>query len=405
MPSAARPPRVAVVPDLTIAPIFLDGFATLPLAPEAREAMLDAWALPGNAGSPNASGERAAQIIANARADIAALIGAAPAEIIFTSGATEANNLAILGIAHLDIAQSAGRHRIVVSSVEHKAVLEPAYILAGQGFEVVVIPVDRHGRIDLRRLEALVDERTLLVSVMMVNNETGVVQPVSQAASIAHAAGALFHTDAAQAVGKIAINVLDFEVDYLSLSAHKCYGPMGVGALYCAASAPAPKPLIYGGGQQNAVRPGTEPVALIAGFGAAAKVAMTSLSVDASRGRAFIGALLDRLAQHQIRFERITGNRPVVPASAAISIQGISGDDLCAMVARHVSLSTGSACSSGQLKTSHVLEKMELSDDDARSVIRIYCHRYLTENDVEAAATHIIAAVARSRVATGEVRQ
>ncbi|WP_323493999.1 cysteine desulfurase family protein [Sphingomonas sp. 10B4] len=390
---------------MTITPIFLDGFATLPLAPEARDAMLAAWTFPGNAGSPNGSGERAARIIADARADVAALIGAAPAEIIFTSGATEANNLAILGIAHSALARNSSRRRIVVSSVEHKAVLEPANILAGRGFDVVVAPVDQYGRVDLPRLESLVDECTLLVSVMMVNNETGVVQPVSEVASITHAAGALFHTDAAQAGGKVAIDVLELDVDYLSLSAHKCYGPMGVGALYCAAGAPTPEPLIYGGGQQNAVRPGTEPVALIAGFGAAAKMAMVALCEDASRGRTLIGALLDRLAQQQIRFERITGDRPVVPASAAIRLEDVNGDDLCAMVARNVSLSTGSACTAGQVRVSHVLERMGLSDVDARSVVRIYCHRYLTERDIDAAAAHIIAAIVRSRVATGEVRQ
>jgi len=180
---------------------------------------------------------------------------------------------------------------------------------------------------------------------------------------------------------------------------------MGVGALYCAAGATTPEPLIFGGGQQGAVRPGTEPVALIAGFGAAAKVAMAAINQNASHGRKLIDALLDRLAKRQIRFERITGDRPVVPASAAIMIQGIDGDDLCAMVAHNVSLSTGSACTAGQVRTSHVLETMGFSDKEARSVVRIYCHRYLSDNDIEAAATHIIAAVERSRVATGEVRQ
>lgn len=390
---------------MKIAPIFLDGFATLPLAPEARDAMLAAWALPGNAGSQNGSGERAARIIDDARADVAALIGAASAEIIFTSGATEANNLVVLGIAQSALAQSTSRRRIVVSSVEHKAIIEPASVLAGRGFDVVAAPVDRYGRVDLPQLESLVDESTLLVSVMMVNNETGVVQPVSEAASIAHAAGALFHTDAAQAGGKIAIDVLELNVDYLSLSAHKCYGPMGVGALYCAAGAPTPAPLIYGGGQQNAVRPGTEPVALIAGFGAAAKAAMAALSEDAIRGALLIGVLLDRLAQQQIQFERVTGDRPVVPASAAIRLHDMGGDDLCAMVARNVSLSTGSACNAGQIKSSHVLEKMGFSDKVARSVIRIYCHRYLTKHEIEAAAAHIIDVIARFRVVTGEVRQ
>ena len=386
-------------------PIFLDGFATLPLAPEARDAMLAAWALPGNAGSANGSGERAARIIAAARSDVAALIGAGPAEIIFTSGATEANNLAILGVAQAASAQNRERRRVIVSSVEHKAVLEPANILARQGFEIVVAPVDRYGRLDLTRFEALVDERTILVSLMMANNETGVIQPIAEAAAMAHSTGALFHTDAAQAAGKVAIDVLALDVDYLSLSAHKCYGPMGVGALYCAAGTPTPEPLIFGGGQQGAVRPGTEPVALIAGFGAAAKVAMATIDQNARHGRHLIDALLDGLAKQQIRFKRITGDRPVAPASAAIMIQGVDGDDLCAMVARNVSLSTGSACTAGQIRTSHVLETMGFSDEEARSVVRIYCHRYLSDSDIEEATAHIIAAVDRSRVATGEVRQ
>lgn len=387
------------------APIFLDGFSTLPLAPEARDAMLEAWMLPGNAGSANGSGERAARIVADARAEVAALVGAGPAEIIFTSGATEANNLAILGVARAASAQRAGRRRIIISAIEHKAVLEPANSLTKNGFEVVVAPVDRQGYLDLTRFEALVNEQTLLVSVMMVNNETGAIQPIAEAAAIAHAAGALFHTDAAQAAGKVAIDVLDLDVDYLSLSAHKCYGPMGVGALFCAAGAPTPAALVHGGGQQGAVRPGTEPVALLAGFGAAAKVAAKTITEDGRHGSQMVDNLLDRLAKQQIRFVRITGDRPVVPASAAIMFPGVDSDNLCAKLARTVSISTGSACTSGQLRTSHVLENMSFSEEEARTVVRIYCHRYLSDDELGDAAGHIITAMKRSRVATGEVRQ
>jgi cysteine desulfurase len=390
---------------MAAAPIFLDGFSTLPLAPEARDAMCEAWTVPGNAGSSNGSGERAARIIVDARAQVAALIGAAPAEVVFTSGATEANNLAIIGVSHSASAERPGRRRIVISSIEHKAVVEPALSLTREGYEVVIAPVDRHGYLDLAAFAGLLDEQTLLASVMMVNNETGAVQPVAEAAAMAHAAGALFHTDAAQAAGKIAIDVLDLDVDYLSLSAHKCYGPMGIGALFCAAGAPTPAALVYGGGQQGAVRPGTEPVALIAGFGAAAQVAARQLATDERHGSGMIDDLLDRLANQQIRFVRVTGGGPVLPASATILLAGGDGDDLCTKLARSVSLSTGSACTSGQLRISHVLENMKFSEEEARSVIRIYCHRYLSAADIDDAAGHIIAALEPSRVATGDVRQ
>jgi cysteine desulfurase len=383
------------------APIYLDGFATLPLAAEARAAMLAVWEQPGNAGSPNASGERAAQIIADARAEVASLIGASASEIIFTSGATEANNLALLGVATATRPQS-GRRRILVSAIEHKAVLEPAAALAAEGLEVTIAPVDRHGRLDLEAMATLLDETVLMVSVMLVNNETGVIQPVEEVAALAHRVGAYVHTDAAQAAGKIAIDVAALDVDYLSLSAHKCYGPMGVGALYIAAGMPAPVPLMRGGGQQFGIRPGTEPVPLIAGFGAAARAAIADLARGELDGpTARIGRLLEGLASRQLRFARITGDHAVVPGSAAIAIDGIDGDSLCFQLAREVSLSTGSACTSGQIRISHVLEAMGFSEETARSVVRIFCDRTVTDADISRATEAIVASIHRSWLATG----
>lgn len=385
--------------------IYLDGFATLPLAPESRDAMLAVWELPGNAGSPNASGERAARIIANGRAEVAELIGAAPSELIFTSGATEANNLALLGIAHLAKALFPARRQIIVSAIEHKSVLEPARILAEQGFTVDIAPVDANGRLDLRALARLISDDLLVASIMLVNNETGVIQPVADAATLVHAVGGLIHSDAAQAAGKIPIDVLDLDVDYLSLSAHKCYGPMGIGALYVAANTPKPLPLVHGGGQQDAIRPGTEPVALIAGFAAAARTAKVSLTSDRDHGEALVTALLDGMTQHQLQTRRITGVTPVVPGSAALQLTGVDADQLCASVARDVSLSTGSACTSGQIKRSHVLEAMGYSEKDASEVIRIFCHRYQDTGDIAVAVDRIVAAAKRSRLAAGEVHQ
>lgn len=386
-------------------PIYLDGFATLPLAPEARDAMLAVWEQPGNAGSPNASGERAARIIADGRADVAALIGAAPSEIIFTSGATEANNLALLGVARRTAALFPDKRRIIVSAIEHKAVLEPARLLAEQGFSLDIAPVDANGRLDLAALASLVRGDLLLASIMLVNNETGGIQPVAEAAAMVHDVGGLVHSDASQAAGKIAVDVLDLDVDYISLSAHKCYGPMGIGALYVAAHAPKPMPLMYGGEQQDAMRPGTEPVALIAGFAAAARVAKASLAADRDHCHTLIEALLDGLRYRQMGLRRITGDAPVVPGSAALQLVGVDADQLCATVAREVSLSTGSACTSGQIKRSHVLESIGISEKDAGEVLRVFCHRYQDAQQIAAAVDRIVAAAHRSRVATGEAHQ
>ena len=386
-------------------PIYLDGFSTLPLAPEALEAMLVIWAHPGNAGSPNISGEIAARAIADGRELVADLIGAAPSEMTFTSGATEANNLAILGVARAARRKEPTRNRIVVSAIEHKAVLEPAHALQSEGFEVSISPVDGRGRLDLVEFAKLVDQDLLLASVMMVNNETGVIQPVKEAAALAHGSGALFHSDAAQAAGKIDVDVLELDVDYLTLSAHKCYGPMGIGALYVAASAPKPVPMTLGGGQQSGLRPGTEPVALIAGFGAAARVAKDRLSSDREHCSGLIAQLLETLQQRQLRFRRVSGDAPTVPGTASIQLMGIDADELCTRIARQVSLSTGSACTSGQIKLSHVLESIGLSEVDARGVIRIFCNRYQNSAKILSAADHIVEVAALSRLETGEVHQ
>jgi cysteine desulfurase len=367
--------------------------------------MLAAWANPGNAGSANLAGEQAARTISDGRQSVANLIGASPAEIAFTSGATEANNLAILGVARAARRDEPNRNRIIVSAVEHKAVLEPAFALRSEGFEVAIAPVDARGRLDMSKFAKLVNEDLLLASVMLVNNETGVIQPVGEAAALVHESGALFHSDAAQAAGKIEVDVFDLDVDYLTISAHKCYGPMGIGALYVSAGAPVPLPLVLGGGQQGGMRPGTEPVALIAGFGAAAKVAKDRLSHDGAHCEKLIDLLLESLQQRQLRFRRVTGDARTVPGSASLQLFGVDADELCARVAPKVSLSTSSACNSGQIKPSHVLESIGLYDSDARGVIRILCNRYQDPAEVLVAADHIAEACALSNLATGEVPQ
>lgn len=364
--------------------IYLDGHATTPIAPEVREAMMAAWGRVGNAGSPHAAGAIASASVDVARAAVARLIGADPSEIVFTSGATESNNIAIVGVARH--AGSAARPRIIVSAIEHKAVLEPARCLRGEGFDVVEAPVDRRGRLDINALDRLVDERTLLVSIMAANNETGVIQPVAEAAAIARRAGALVHCDAAQAVGKIPLNVIDFDIDYLSLSAHKFYGPLGIGALYVSASAPTPNALVFGGGQEGGLRPGTLPTPLCVGLGVAADLAIQSLATDAAHGHDLSERFLRGLKARHVPFELTGRDAERLPGSASITVDGIDGEQVVGKLGRDVYLSTGSACNSGQILPSHVLRAMGLSPAETRSSVRILFGRYNSADDAEVAA-------------------
>lgn len=386
-------------------PIYLDGFATMPLAPEARAAMFSAFDHVGNAGSSHSAGEMAAQHVSQARSAVAEMINALPSEITFTAGATEANNLGVIGVALAAMNSGNKRRRIIVSAIEHKAVLEPAKHLKALGFDVVVAPVKPSGVIDLGALSAVVDADTLLVSVMAVNNETGIIQPVIAIAELVHAAGGLLHCDAAQAVGKIECDVEVLNVDYLSISSHKCYGPMGVGALYCAAHALKPTAMTFGGGQESGLRSGTEPVALIAGFGAALAAASERMPYDAARGAALLSRVLNGLKDRQVRFEVVGGELARVPGGAAIAVDGADAETVCTILARRVHVSSGSACTAGQLRTSHVLEAMGFSDRKAQSVLRLMVHRYLQPEEADEAASALADAIQRSLLAAGEVRQ
>lgn len=389
MRSAAIP---ALVEAELVQGIYLDGFATTPIAPEASSALIAALGLPANPSSPHALGERAADIVDRARRSVAGLVGCGAAELTFTSGATEANNIAIIGGARAAL-RVTERRRVVVSAVEHRSVLEPAASLADLGFDTVRAPVDAGGRIDLRKLDLLVDEGCWLVSVMAVNNETGAVQPVAEVAALAHDRGALVHTDAAQALGKMPVDLAAWDVDYASLSAHKVYGPAGIGALYIAAGAPVPDPLQMGGGQQGGRRPGTEPVPLIAGFGAAAAIAAKRLAADAADADRRASLFLDELSRRQVRWRRTTGDAPTVPGAMSLSIEGSDGDDIATRLQNSVYVSTGSACSSGQMTTSHVLAAMGLNDEQAASVVRIMLGRYLSDSEVCRAAELFSSAV------------
>ncbi|WP_206679621.1 cysteine desulfurase family protein [Rhizobium changzhiense] len=384
--------------------IYLDGFASTPIAPEVRDAINQIWLETANAGSPHFAGGKASAEIAQARALVANLIGATPEEVTFTSGATESNNLILLGLAKWAVKVQSPRRRVVVSAIEHKAVLEPAAALSDMGFDVRVAPVRGDGIVDLAALGELVDTTTLLVSVMAVNNETGVIQPLKELIEIGHRAGAYVHSDIAQAAGKLAIDVGSLDLDYASLSAHKMYGPMGIGALYVSQAAPKPEPLLYGGGQQGGLRPGTEPVALIVGFGKAAELATRDLKNDQHSDYLF-KRLLAQLELHQVRHMISTGGAPRVPGGGSIIIPGINADDVVLAVGKKVSVSTGSACTSGQLLTSHVLREMGIDEMTSRSILRIFVNRYNTEEEVDRAASIISLSVQKLAAATGPLHQ
>ena len=363
--------------------MFFDGHSTSPLAPEVRDAVMSAWEHSANPHSHNVAGASAALLIDNAREAVANLIGASDTEIVFTSGATEANNLAILGVARSR--QKSSRSRILISAIEHKAVTEPARALEQEGFEVVKIPVDVCGVIAIDALNKELDERTLMVSVMAANNETGVVQPVERIAAAVRRVGALLHCDAAQAVGKIPIDVGDLDVDYMSISAHKMYGPFGVGALFISSDAPDPVPLMFGGGQQRGVRPGTLGTPLVVGLGVACELAGGRLAADAEHSSRLRECFIDGLRAVGIRFQIVGDDASRLPGSLAILLHDVDAESLVDRMGAAVALSTGAACTSGMAGPSHVLAAMGISPTLAKSFVRMYFGRYNTSTEVAAA--------------------
>ncbi len=375
-------------------PVYLDNQATTPCDPRVLAAMLP-WFTErfGNPASvEHVLGREAEAAVEEARASIAALIGASTAEIVFTSGATESNNLAIKGAARFARSMGDPRRRIVTVATEHKCVLESVGELGAEGFEPVFLPVRPDGLLDPEIFAAALAEPTLLVSVMAVNNETGVIQDIPALAAQAHEAGALFHTDAAQAGGKIPIDVRAWDVEILSLSAHKIYGPKGVGALFVRRR-PRVRlaPLLSGGGQERGLRSGTLPAPLIVGFGTAARVALAEREADEARIAALRARLLEalRAAVPKLRLNgsptaRIGGNLNLTfPAATAARLME-AAPDLC--------VSTGSACSSAAVEPSYVLRAMGLTDAEAGRTLRIGIGRFTSAADIDFAAAALEAA-------------
>ncbi len=378
-------------------PVYLDNHATTRTDPRVVAAMLPYFTEHyGNAASvSHRFGWEAEEAVEKAREQIARAIGAEPREIVFTSGATESNNLAIKGLAQA--ARRKGEH-IVTANAEHKAVLDPVKALARQGWSVTVVACDEHGRVSPEAVEGALTDRTVLVSVMAANNEVGTLNPIGEIGRLCHERGIVFHTDAAQAVGKIPVDVQGDGVDLLSLSAHKFYGPKGIGALYVRRRDPLVRlqPLLDGGGHERGMRSGTLAVPLIVGLGAAIELAMGERDDEARRQR----ELRDRL--HAAIAARIPGIRlnghPVdrLPGNLNLSFADVDGEALM-MAMRDVAVSSGSACSAANPEPSHVLRAMGLDEDLARSSLRFGLGRFTTEEEVDFAAESVGSAVEKLR--------
>ena len=366
---------------MTDKPVYLDFQATTPLDPAVREAMRPYWN--ERFGNPHSIdhdyGAEAAQAIRHARAQVADLINADDQEIVFVSGATESCNLALRGVAN----QAAGsqRNRIITVVTEHPAVLETALDLDQSVAETVVLPVDSDGLLDLTRLDSVLDERTLLVSVMAANNEIGVLQPLPAIAARCHAVGALLHTDATQACGRLPINVDDWKIDLLSLSAHKMYGPKGVGALFVRSNV-AIKPMVTGGNQEEGRRSGTIATPLVVGLGQACKLAKSNLEEEPQRIDSLTTHLFEQLksACPSIRLFGASDQR--LPGSLSIGFPGVPGDHIVRSLRDRIAISLGSACSSTTPGPSRVLLALGLNEELAGTAIRVSLGRFTTKDDV-----------------------
>lgn len=381
-------------------PIYLDHHATTPVDPRVLKTMLPFFSEEfGNAASrSHVYGWKAEETVEQARGEIAALIGAEPREIIFTSGATESNNLAILGAGRAARTANSERDTIVTCATEHRAVLDPCKQLETEGFRIVRIGVDEKGLIDLAQLRAALDERTLLVSVMLANNEVGTIQPVMEIGKLAHEAGALFHCDAAQGIGKTPFNVRGMNVDLASISAHKLYGPKGVGALFVRRRLPPIRltPLQFGGGHERGLRSGTLNVPAIAGFGAACAIYQQESAAETAR----VSALRDRL--QTALFTRLDGltlnGHPELrhPGNLNISFSGLEGESLL-LAMKAIAVSAGSACTSAAFEPSHVLAAMGITPALAHAALRFGIGRFNTEAEIDFTADYVVETVTRLR--------
>jgi cysteine desulfurase len=371
--------------------IYLDYQASTPIDKRVLQAMLPF--LTTEFGNPHSSehfiGWNANAAVEAAQENIADYIGALPEEIIFTSGATESNNLVIIGLAYAAMSKNINRRTILVSSIEHKCVLGAARFLTRFGFTVQYIPVTPDGIIDMEKFRFMLNEDILLVSVMTTNNEIGTVQPIKEIGELCSAYGILFHTDAAQACYEN-LDVFENNVDFMSLSSHKIYGPKGIGALYISNKAYLkPEPIMYGGGQQSGYRSGTIPTFLVVGFGEAANIMISNKETERSELEHLRGLLLEEI-QKRVPNIKVNGSMSHRhPGNLNLLIPTIESKQLIYSIQPDVAFSTGSACTSGVIEPSHVLKAIGLSTDAAEHSFRITVGRFTDESDIKKAAEFI----------------
>ena len=378
-------------------PIYLDYQATTPCDPRVVDRMMPYFS--DIFGNPHSADHRhgweAEAAVETARGQVAALIGAKPRDIIFTSGATESNNLAIKGAAR-HRRQADGRDTVITLASEHKCVLESTARLSREGFNVKILPIQKNGLLDLSTLKEALDDRVAIVSVMAANNEIGVIQPLADIGAMVRECGAWFHTDAAQAFGKYPLDVEALCIDMMSISGHKIYGPKGVGALYVRGRKPKVEldPLMDGGGQERGLRSGTLPVPLCVGLGAAADIAKSEMGQEAERLTRMRNRLWDLLQQSDADLSLNGDLDQRLPGNLNITVPGVESSELLAAL-DGLSVSSGSACSSGAQAASHVLQALGHDPAKVAAGLRIGLGRFTTENDIAAAAEMLLAAVSK----------
>jgi cysteine desulfurase len=381
-------------------PIYMDCHATTPVDKRVLEAMLPYFTeIFGNTASiDHTYGISANQAVDSARGQIAEVINCKREEIIFTSGATESDNLALLGIA--ERYKDKGNH-IITCTTEHKAILDSCKHLEKNGKKITYLPVDRNGKIDLELLEASITDKTILISIMAANNEIGTIAELEQIGRIAHEHGILFHTDAAQAVGHIPIDVEKMHIDLMSMSAHKMYGPKGIGALYCRSVNPRirPYPIIHGGGHERGVRSGTLNVPAIAGFGKAIEIANQEMDSESKRLKSFTSKILksfiDALGDENIGLNGHPTDR--LPHNLNVYLKGIENKALINYIQPHLAISAGSACTTTLVEPSHVIIALGYPEERAYCSIRFGLSRSITDEEVDIATKLVVDATQKLR--------
>ncbi|MCS6789820.1 MAG: cysteine desulfurase [Bacteroidia bacterium] len=380
-------------------PVYLDYNATTPVAPPVLEKMSPYWARYfANPASPHLLGKEAQDAVDQARQTIANLMGTTPQELVFTSGATEALNLAIQGVALAY--ESTPRRHILISATEHKAVLDPALSLAQRGWEVEVLPVTPSGLVEPDVLRRAIRPTTLLVAIMLANNETGIIQPIRELIPIVREAGAFFLCDTTQAAGKIPLSFQELDIDLAVLSAHKFYGPKGIGLLYVRRRSPrvSLRPLLLGGGHERGLRSGTLPVPLIVGMAAALEYALQDLPQTLASLSAKTTLLWERIQQVSPSARLNGADAPRLPNTLSVIFPGVLARELLARMPL-VAVATGSACTSAKPEPSHVLLAMGLSPEQARATLRFSVGRPTTLEEIERAQHYLAQALAELKLA------